>query len=49
MKYLIIRIRKGEWKCIYASDDKTMAIQLCNDYNRLDETARYIIYEEAEI
>lgn len=49
MKYVIIRIKKGEWKCIFSSDDKQAAIHICNDYNRLDATARYTVYEESEV
>lgn len=49
MKYLIIRIRNGEWKCIYASNDKDMAVTLCNEYNRMDESSRYTLYQEAEV
>lgn len=55
MKYVVIRIRKVgkncEWKCVYSSDDKKTAINICNDYNRLDENphSRYTIYEESEV
>ena len=53
MKYVVIKIKKTakncEWKCVFASDDKMAAIQICNDYNRLDETARYTVFEESEV
>lgn len=52
MKYVVIRIRKTadncEWKCMFASNNQDEAIQICNEYNRLDENSRYTVYQEYE-